>query len=192
VKSGAKIRHRILLRKLLSLDPSAADLFDPTTVAESGLNLRIKELGDSVVQLVGQLNMAYAAKSGEDLIKMTNRTSQALIQLGKPLRDFSGYKLIIDDLYFLFHEGPGSRLGANKPPSFSEVNVLRTGLRHDVDHGEARKVRSKRKRDGEVFRKYAGAGTPETLSPERFAVVQANLLAAIASDLRGLLKTHVA
>ncbi len=191
VKSGAKIRHRILLRKLLAVDPAAADLFDATAVAESGLNQRIKDLGDSVAKLVGQVNAAYAAKCGEDLIKMTNRTSQALIQLGKPLRDFSGYQTIIDDLYFLFHEGLGGRLDANKPASFSEVNVLRTSLRHDVDHGEDRKVRAKRKKGGEIFRKYAGIGTPETLSPERFPVVQANLLAAIQLDLRGLLKAHV-
>jgi hypothetical protein len=51
-------------------------------------------------------------------------------------------------------------------------------------------VRAKRKRGGEVFRKYAGIGTAETLSPERFPIVQSNLLAAIESDLRGLLKAH--
>jgi hypothetical protein len=127
--------------------------------------------------------------TGEDLIKITNRTSQALLELGKPARDFSGYQKLVDDLYFLLHEGPGHRLDANKPASFRDVNILRTDLRHDVDHGEASKARSKRKKAGEVFRKYAGHGTPETLSPERFAVVQVNLLTAIESELRGLLAT---
>jgi hypothetical protein len=190
VKSGARIRHRILLRKLLAIDPAAADLFDPTVVVESGLTQRIKDLGDSVAQLVGQLNAVYSANSGEDLIKITNRTSQGLIQLGKPIRDFKSYETMIDDLYFLFHEGPGGRLGENKPLSFAEVNVLRTNLRHDLDHGDGGKVRAKRKKGGEVFKKYAGIGTPGTLSPERFPVVQANLLSAIEVDLRGLLKAN--
>ena len=190
VKTGAKIRHGILLRKLLTFDPAFVEMFDPTVVAESGLSHRINDLGDSIAKLVGQLNTAYATKHGEDLIKITNRTSQGLIELAKPIRDFSAYATLIDDLYFLFHEGPGGRLDAIKPQSFSEVNVLRTGLRHDVDHGEDKKVRAKRKKAGEVFRKYAGVDTPETLSPERFPVVQANLLAAIEFDLRGLLKAR--
>jgi hypothetical protein len=64
VKTGARIRHGILLRKMLAFDPMVADLFDPTVVAESGLNQRIKELGDSISKLVGQLNAAYAARHG--------------------------------------------------------------------------------------------------------------------------------
>ena len=58
-----------------------------------------------------------------------------------------------------------------------------------MDHGEKKKIRAKRKKQGEVFRKYAGGGTPETLPPERFPVVQTNLLTAIEVDLRGLLGT---
>jgi hypothetical protein len=63
-------------------------------------------------------------------------------------------------------------------------------LRHDLDHGDEGKVRAKRRRAAEVFTKYAGKGTPETISPERFPILQANLLTAIESDLRGLLRAH--
>jgi hypothetical protein len=192
VKTGARIRHGILLRKLLAFDPGFADFFDSTVVAESGLSERVKGIGDTVAKLVGQLNAVYASKHGEDLIKMTNRTSQALLGLRKLDGNFSGYKSLIDDLYFLFHEGPGTRLDASKPQSFSDVSVLRTALRHDVDHGEEKKIRAKRKKAGEVFARYAGIRTPETLSPEHFPVVQANLLTAIESDLRHLLTIVIA
>lgn len=90
----------------------------------------------------------------------------------------------MDDLYFVFRESPGQRLANNWPASFADINTLRTELRHDVDHGDAGKVRAKRKKSGVTFTKYAGAGTPETLEPSHFVLAQANLLTAIEGDLR--------
>ena len=82
-----------------------------------------------------------------------------------------------------------SRLGSNWPKSFTDINALRTDLRHDVDHGIARKVKTKRRKIGKTFEEYAGCGTPETMEPTKFPLVQANLLAAIEGDLRVLLAT---
>ena len=93
----------------------------------------------------------------------------------------------MDDLYFLFRESSGTRLGGNWPTSFADVNELRTDLRHDVDHGDAGKVRSKRRKIGKIFQKYSGAETPDTIGPEKFPLVQCNILGAIEGDLRGLL-----
>jgi len=89
-------------------------------------------------------------------------------------------------LYFLLHEGPGERLKP-APPSLADVNDLRTELRHDVDHGKPLRARSKRRKLATVFAKYAGAATPDILSPERFPLVQMNVLSAIALDLNKLL-----
>ena len=105
----------------------------------------------------------------------------------KVAKSLDDYKSLIDELYFLFREAVGPRLGGSWPTSFADVNELRTDLRHDVDHGEARKVRSKRRKIGRVFGKYAGGGTPDTLEPTKFALVQSNILGAIEGDLRGLL-----
>lgn len=184
VRTGVSIRHTILLRKLLVYDPKFADLFDPSVVM-SGVTQQIKDVGERITNLVGVLNTAYAGKNGEDLIKMTNKTSQALARLGKSIKDLNGYKSFIDDLYFLFHEGPSNRL-STKPATFLDINALRTDLRHDVDHGKRGKVMAKRKWNAEVFAKYAGDGTPDTVSPEKFITVQASLLTAIESDLSGL------
>lgn len=187
VKGGAKTRHEILLRKLFRLSPRLADIFDPTIIAESGVAGRISTLGDSITQVINQLNTKYAATGGNDLFKATNKTAQALVRIRKTIKDFAEYKALIDDLYFLFRESVGTRLGGNWPVSFTDVNQLRTDLRHDVDHGDAKKVRSKHRKIGKVFLKYAGGGTPDTIEPEKFPLVQANILGAIEGDLKGLL-----
>jgi uncharacterized protein DUF262 len=187
VKSGAKTRHEILLRKLFRLAPRLADAFDPSIVAESGVSGRVTNLGDSITQLIDQLNKKYAANAGEDLFKATNKTTQALLRIRKPVKGFTQYEALIDDLYFLFRESVGSRLGGNWPESFSDINDLRTDLRHDVDHGDAGKVRSKRRKIGKAFTKYAGDGTPATIEPAKFALIQSNIMGAIEGDLRRLL-----
>ena len=187
VKGGAKTRHEIMLRKLFRLSPHLADVFDPSIVAESGVAGRVGELGESIIQLIDQLNKKYAADAGEDLFKATNKTAQALVRIRKTAKSLDQYKALIDDLYFLFRESAGSRLEGKWPSSFMDVNELRTDLRHDVDHGKARKVRSKRRKIGKIFAKYAGGGSPDTMEPTKFPLVQSNVLGAIEGDLRRLL-----
>lgn len=187
VKGGAKMRHEILLRKLFRLSPSIADAFDPSIVAESGVSGRIANLGDSIHQLIDQLNKKRAAMIGEDLFKATNKTAHALVRIRKAAKNPDEYKALIDNLYFLFRESVGSRLGGNWPPSFADINELRTDLRHDVDHGDIGKIRAKRRKFGKTFTKYAGSGNPDTIEPTKFALVQANILGAVEGDLRILL-----
>jgi hypothetical protein len=187
VKGGAKMRQEILLRKLFRIAPELADVFDPSVIAESGVNGRIGELGKSVSEIVGQINGVYATKHGEDLFKPTNKTTQAFLRIQKAARDRDGYKAFIDDLYFLFRESIGTRLNGTWPQSFAHVNDLRTDVRHDVDHGDAGKVRAKRRKAGTTFALYGGSGTPDTIEPVKFPLVQANILGAIEGDLRALL-----
>jgi hypothetical protein len=121
---------------------------------------------------------------GDDLFKPTSKSIQALKHLGKPAKDFSGYKDFVDGLYFIFHESVGQRLGGVPTiQSFADINSLRTELRHDVDHGSKGKVRAKRKKLGAVFEKYAGTTSPLVLAPEKFLAVQANILLSLESDL---------
>jgi hypothetical protein len=109
------------------------------------------------------------------------------VRIQKTTKSLDEYKVLIDDLYFLFRESVGSRFGSNWPDSFADINELRTDLRHDVDHGDAGKVRSKRRKIGKIFAKYAGGGTPDTTEPAKFPLVQSNILGAIEGDLRRLL-----
>ena len=114
---------------------------------------------------------------------------QALGRLGKVAKDLAGYGTLIDDLYFVIHEGSGTRLAGIAPTSFVDINLLRTELRHDVDHGDEGKVRAKRKKLGTTFSKYAGSPSPQTVGPERFAAIQANILTALESDLHSLISS---
>ena len=189
IKDGARIRQEILLRKLLVRDPEFVNLLDPTALPESGIKGGITADAGRIVTLVGQLNERYSAQHGEDLFKATNRTAQAQANLRKTIEDYDDYKAFIDDLYFLFRESAGSRLDGCVPPSFKDVNTLRTDLRHDVDHGKKTKIKAKKMKLGQVFKKYAGAPSPTGLAPWRFVFVQANLLGALRLDLQQI-KSH--
>ncbi|MGA2991354.1 MAG: hypothetical protein ABSD88_12830, partial [Candidatus Korobacteraceae bacterium] len=167
--------------------PELAEIFDPSVIVESGVSGRITALGDSITEMINQINGKHAAKTGEDLFKATNRTTQALIRIRKPAKDLADYKNLIDDLYFLFRESVGARLDGAWPLSFTHINDLRTDLRHDVDHGDAAKVRAKRRKAGNTFVLYAGGGTPDTIEPVKFSLAQSNILGAIEGDLRGIL-----
>jgi hypothetical protein len=117
---------------------------------------------------------------------MTNKTAPALQNMGLVITNFEEYKKFIDDLYFVFHEGVGQRLEDNTPKSFSDIRDLRTALDHDVDHGKPGKVKKKKIALGETFNKYSGETSPEALDPDRFKIVQANILGAVRSDLEQL------
>lgn len=186
LKSGARTRQEILLRKAFMTQPTLAGAFDPSALLESGLNGRVKELGEAVAVQVARLNAAYAAVHGKDLFKATNKTVSALTQISKPVADLAGYKELVSWLYFLFRESAGQRLDQALPPSFVEVNTLRTELQHDTDHGSNTGVKAKKTQAGTTFKKYSGEVAPEVLDPSRFVLVQANILSALELDLKNL------
>jgi hypothetical protein len=183
VKSGARIRQEILLRKLLAYDPEFAEVLDPASFAESGLPTAVTRDASDIARMISEINEQYSAQHGEDLFKPTNRTVQAQANIGSPLQGYDSYKNFIDDLYFLVKEGIGNRLGNNIPVSFDDVNILRTEIQHDVDHGTKSKTRAKKKKAGDTFRKYAGSPSAVGLDPSKFIIAQANVLAAIKADL---------
>lgn len=186
VRAGARIRQEVLLRKAFLFNSKIAETFSPAAIAASGVNQRVTELGQDLAAKIARINSAYAHIHGEDLFKATNKTTQALSRIAKPVSDLGSYTTFIDDLYFLFRESLGQRLADRMPISFSDVNTLRTDLQHDVDHGESKKVKSKQKRIGETFEKYSGVKSPQLLDQERFVLVQANLLSALDLDLVNL------
>lgn len=186
VKAGAKTRHEILLRKVLVHSSDLASAFDTAALKESGISGRISELGKLIVAHVSRLNSAYSAVHGKDLFKATNKTATAQAILRDPVNNLAQYQTLVDNLYFLFWEGPGDRLGDAVPQSFIDVNTLRTDLQHDVDHGKPTNVKAKKKKIGATFQKLGGDSSPESLDPSRFILIQANLLTALEHDLSNL------
>ena len=57
--------------------------------------------------------------------------------------------------------------------------------------GDKGKIRPKRKKAGTTFAIYAGEGIPDTIEPAKYALFQANILAAIEGDLRALLSRPI-
>jgi len=186
IKDGPRIRQRILLRKLFTEDPGFSRFLDSAMIADAGLRGVVASDAAKIAELVASKNEQYSAANGEDLFKATNRTTRALRNIGQPINDYEGYKNLMDELYFLFHESVADRLEGRVPHSFRDINTLRTDLRHDLDHGKKGKVKSKKTKTGKTFSKYAGAPSPEGLDPGRFLLVQSNLLSAITQDLRQL------
>lgn len=182
VKTGPQTRQNILLRKLLVRDPTFTDLFRSESIAGSSLHDEIGRLGNSIASTVTGLNDQYSAVYGKDLIKMTTRTTEGLLRIGTPISGLDEYKQLIDDLYFLLHEGPGSRL-QKKPRVFEDISQLRSSLRHDLDHGKPGRVAKKRKNIGTVFSQYAGSPSPQTVAPEHFPAIQGSILAKVLSAL---------
>lgn len=186
VRRNAQIRNAILLRKLLLFDPAFADLLGTSVFAESGIAQTLSEAAKRIANLIQKKNEQYARDHGADLFKATNQTTGALAALGEPARDYREYGVFLDRLYFIFRESVGQRLDGAWPQSFADVNSLRTAERHDVDHGKPSKANAKRRKLGQVFKKYSGVTTPSTLEPEKFPLVQAKLFAALETDLRNL------
>jgi hypothetical protein len=186
VKAGAKTRHEILLRKALVHSAALAAAFDTAALKESGISGRISELGKLITAHISRLNTAYSAIHGRDLFKATNKTATAQSNMREQITNLTQYQMLVDNLYFLFWEGPGDRLNAATPQSFTDVNALRTDLQHDVDHGKATNVKAKKKKIGATFQKLGGDTSPESLDPGRFVLIQANLLTALEHDLSNL------
>ena len=185
VRSGAKSRQEVLMRKLLRFDPTFFSTLTHTSEIASGVIADIKTTAKAIRELISDINDNYAGVHGNDLFKATNKTAKALSSLGDTVHDSNDYAKLIDNLYFLFRESIGQRLSNAIPDSFADVNDLRTMVQHDVDHGKASKAAAKRRKLGNVFKKYAGTTTSHnTLDPVLFPLCQSNILAALEGDLR--------
>lgn len=190
LRSGAAIRNTILLRKLFRKHPDLYSVMSEGSAVAQGVEADIQGRADVVADLIYRVNERYAATEGTDLFKMTNKAAKALSDMRGVVRDESGYKGLVENLYFVFREGVGQRLEDHVPPSFQHVNDLRTLNEHDVAHGKEAKAAKRRKELAETFRFYAGAPTPDALDPATYPLVQSNILGALEADLRALVKTY--
>jgi hypothetical protein len=125
---------------------------------------RVTLLGLKLVRLVSGLN-GKAEREGRSLIfKPTNKTFLACgIIPTRVATDELSFGEVVDHLYFLLYEGAGgssSRL--SKICSDQELadlwllKSLRTGFRHDVDHGAAKEIVKKNLQLGNAYKSLVG------------------------------------
>ena len=189
VKAGPVTRDKVLLRKLFQFDPAFLGSADPDAAAAADFAGEIADVAKTIRSLITAVNTVYSSKNGSDLFKATNKTATAQTEMGEAIKSYDDYKKMVENLYFLFWEGPGSKL-LDKPESFKDVNTLRTEEEHDVDHGKTSNVKSKKLKHGEVFKKYSGLTSPVIAAPAQFPLLQLALLRAIQSDMQALLLEH--
>jgi len=189
---GDSIRARIaiLTKRLATYSPVFAALLSSYSEAGDAAQLAIGEMQDVARSLVYEVNRGYSAERGEDLFKMTTKSSNALHTLGLPCRDIATYGDFVDTLYFLVYEGSGSckRLPAPPPDFAMDVKFLRGDVRHDLDHGSEKDIANKLTRNAAVFEKYAGKKTPEECGPDEFLSIQLKLLQNLVEFLTHLKK----
>jgi hypothetical protein len=174
--AGESIRNRlnILTQSLVTTHPEFAPLLGERGASKTATERAISKKGDSISKALHKVNEKYAATHGEDLFKMTNASILALKNLTRSISDSESYGRLVDDLYFIIYEGSGSckRLSTPVPEFAMDVKFLRTGLRHDLDHGDAGEVTKKRVRKGAVFEKFSGKKSPLECGPEDFLAIQ--------------------
>ncbi|MGR3463855.1 DUF262 domain-containing protein [Limimaricola sp.] len=109
VRSGTKTRQSILLRQLLRRHPDFFSSLDVAMISD-GMDAGREDLATSVRKLIWKANEIHAAKHGTDLFKPTNKTTAAQLSFGNQIQSLSDYKTFIEQLYFVFREGPGQGL----------------------------------------------------------------------------------
>jgi hypothetical protein len=182
-KNGVRVRHEILLRKMVIFDPGLYELLDNSQVLESGIRNQPTKIVESIQSLIKSLNDRYSSKKGEDLFKMTNKTVPALQGISIAIDNEDKLKDFIDNLYFLFRESIGQRFGESLPISFVDVNLIRTGFDHDVDHGDAGTIAKKKIKIGKAIEKYSAKTNLTDFDTATYIIFQISLLTSIKEDL---------
>ncbi|MBU4186555.1 MAG: DUF262 domain-containing protein [Proteobacteria bacterium] len=187
---GDSIRARIaiLTKRLATHSATFSSLLSAYAEAGDAASLAVVELQDVSRTLVYEVNRTYSATNGEDLFKMTTKSSNAIHTLGVACRDIIAYGEFVDSLYFLVYEGSGNckRLPSPTPDFAMDVKFLRANVRHDLDHGSEKDVANKVTRNAKVFQKYSGKKTPEECGPDEFMAIQLRILQALVQLLTSL------
>lgn len=176
-------RLNVLARNLAIFDSSFARV-----IREGVTEAPLAAIASEVADLVYLVNEKAASAGGADVFKLTNRSLKAIKALGTACQNEGDFGDLVDRLYFLVYEGSGDckRL-PSPPPGFAmDVKLLRTHLRHDLDHGREAEAARKRKRAGAVFKQYTGKRALGECGPDDLLTAQMRLLNGLKSMLEGL------
>jgi hypothetical protein len=189
---GDSIRARIaiLTKRLATHSPAFSSLLSSYVEAGDAASLAIGELQETSRSLLYEINRNHSGTTGEDLFKMTTKSSNAMHTIGIPCRDLATYGDFVDALYFLIYEGSGNckRLPSPAAEFAMDVKFLRADIRHDLDHGSTTDRSKKMTRNATVFEKYSGKKTPEECGPDEFLSVQLRVLQGLTHFLADLKK----
>jgi hypothetical protein len=148
-------------------------------------------LGGEIVELIHGINESRVSAGAPLVISPTNRNLLAVQQITTTVAaDEQGFGKIVDALYCLLYEGSGDAKRLTELMSDEElmalwwVKTLRTSLRHDVDHGDPRKARSRHVEIGDVYIRLISRRRP--IRAAHWSAAQTALFTAAAQLLRAL------
>jgi len=163
--TSIKLRTSILKRKLIEYDTSFSGMFDINESEEELSKLKrkdtIKELSDTCILSISNINKIYKSKNGEDLFKTTNEVLTGSLTISNPVDSEDEFKKIIDALYKIIYEGSGTlkRIPNELLPDDSiyfDIKHLRTDFFHDIEHGDKKKILKKENIIKGIYEKYLG------------------------------------
>ncbi|MGD9631162.1 MAG: hypothetical protein AB7V18_18150 [Pyrinomonadaceae bacterium] len=182
-------RIRILTKRLATFDPAFSFLLSGYDDADRELDKGLNSASENIQELLVEANNRHAAIEGEDIFKMTNKSTPALLRLKKPRKTQKTFEDFLDDLYYLFYEGSGSGKRLPDPKDefvVTDIKFLRANTRHDLDHGSKRDSIANRKKKAAIFKKYSGKNSIGECGEDELLIAQSRILEAAESFLRRL------
>lgn len=198
-KTSLTLRRSILKLLMLEYDDAFKQYFNlsPSEIdlAEYRKKETIKELQDSCLTLITDINKITQPKEKVDVFKMTTEVMSSALILAKPLESESDFKNFIDALYKIVYESSGS---LKRVPDellqaesvYFDIKHLRTDMFHDVEHGKESKIRNKQQVISQIYNKYTKRSSLKEISNSDLIRFQRELLKSLDLELQTL-KNHV-
>jgi len=160
----------------------------------STIQNEVYTLSTDITKLIADNNKVCQSKSQQEIFKITNNVLQKITDVQKAVKTREDFGNFVDALYQIIYEGSASL--ARIPESFKKegfvgtsINLVRNDLRHDLEHGEEKKIARKRADLAKIYGKYTGKSSMSSLESEDLWKIQIGFLKELKSFLENL-KQH--
>ncbi|HVX28587.1 MAG TPA: DUF262 domain-containing protein [Parafilimonas sp.] len=192
-KTSISLRRSILKRKLVEYDSSFKEFVEVTPAEIDLLDYRkketIKEISDSCLMIITEINKIFKPKKGGDLFKMTTDVISGSMIIAKPVETRQDFKEFMDALYKIVYEGSGSlaRIPADLKDDnaiYFDIKHIRTDCFHDVEHGEETKIKKKQEVISDIYKKYTEKKSLQEIDSPDLIKFQRKFLKNLNSELQ--------
>ena len=196
-KESIQRRHDILMKRLADFDSDFEQFMEKDAVNDRLLALEnereMRTLSNDIFGLLSDCNSVCSSKSKKEIFQITSKAFRRISDIDKLVTTKDEFGNFIDALYEMVYEGSGSL--KRIPSSFKKngfigftVKIVRTDLRHDLEHGDEKEIKKKRARLSEIYKQYAGKTSFSSLENKDLFVIQRKILQDVKSFLTALKK----
>lgn len=179
----SQIGYHIGYSKRKNVDITPEEALEHSTLVE------ITEKGKNISENIITLNELMKDHGKEDVFKYTDKVAKGIITMSTLVcTSDTQLGVLIDALYFIFYEnlerikslvGGGNKQTGDQMVRENDlyqcvfnVKTIRSDLRHDLDHGEVKKVRKRFADIGDCYKHYC---KQRPLRPKDFKILQLRL-----------------